>query len=227
MYVVIIGGGRTGAQLARLLIQHNHDVHVVEDRAEILERLHREIPTELIHVGNPIYPDVLERAGIQQADVLAAVTAEDDRNLLTCYLAKTLFNVNRTIARVNNPGNDWLFKQQFNVDVTINPASIIASLISEQMSVGDMMTIAKLYRGSYSLVEEKIPDDARSIGMAIKDMELSERCVIAGIIRDGDLIVPHGNTVFLAGDEVLAVTDSDGANYLAGLLRPEGENDKS
>lgn len=221
MYVIIVGGGRTGAQLARLLIQHNHDVHVVEDREDILSRLHREIPTELIHVGNPTHPEVLERAGIRQAHVLAAVTSDDDRNLLVCYVARTLFNVNRTIARVNNPGHDWLFRKQFNVDVTINPASIIASLISEQMSMGDMMTLAKLYRGNYSLVEEKIPAGARSVGKAIKDLGLSDQCVIAGIIRDGDLIVPHGNTVFQAGDEVLAVTDIEGARYLADLLKPE------
>lgn len=225
MYVLIVGGGRTGAQLARLLIQHNHDVHVVEEREEILTRLHREIPTELIHEGNPIYPEVLERAGIRQADVLAAVTSEDDRNLLVCYLARRMFNIKRTIARVNNPGHDWLFNSLFNVDVTISPASIIASLISEQMSMGDMMTLAKLYRGNYSLVEEKIPDNARSIGKAIKDLGLSDQCVIAGIIRDGDLIVPHGNTVFQSDDEVLAVTDTEGAKYLAELLKPENETE--
>lgn len=223
MYVVIVGGGRTGAQLARLLIQHNHDVHVIEDRDEILTRLHREIPTELIHEGNPTYPGVLESAGIRQADVLAAVTSDDDRNLLSCYLAKTLFNVDRTIARVNNPGHDWLFGSKFCVDVTISPASIIANLISEQMSMGDMMTLAKLYKGNYSLVEEKIPLDARSIGKAIKDLGLSDQCVIAGIIRNGDLVMPHGNTVLQADDEVLAVTDANGANYLAELLKPEEE----
>ncbi|MCE5209329.1 MAG: NAD-binding protein [Chloroflexi bacterium] len=223
MYVVIVGGGRTGAQLARLLIQHNHDVHVVEDREDILARLHREIPTELIHEGNPVYPEVLERAGIRQADVLAAVTSDDDRNLLTCYLSRTLFNVGRTIARVNNPGHDWLFSSRFNVDVTISPASIIANLISEQMSMGDMMTLAKLYKGNYSLVEEKISENAHSIGKAIKDLGLSDQCVIAGIIRNGDLIVPHGNTVLQADDEILAVTDTEGANYLAELLLPEDD----
>jgi len=87
--------------------------------------------------------------------------------------------------------------------------------------MGDMMTLAKLYRGNYSLVEEKIPPKARSIGMAIKDLGLSDKCVIAGIIREGDLIVPHGATVLEAGDEVLAVTDAEGANYLAELLKPE------
>lgn len=221
MFVVIVGGGRTGSQLARLLILHNHEVHVIEEREDILTHLHKEIPTELIHEGNPVYPQVLENAGIRKADVLAAVTSSDDRNLLVCHLARSMFNVNRTIARVNNPGHAWLFNQTFHVDVTINPAGIIASLISEQMSMGDMMTIAKLYRGNYSLVEEKIPENARAIGLAIKDLGLTEQCVIAGIIRDGELIVPRGLTVLEAGDEVLAVTDSEGASHLADLLKPK------
>lgn len=220
MYVIIVGGGRTGSQLARLLILQNHEVHVIEDHAEILAHLHREIPTELVHEGNPTYPVVLEKAGIKRADVLAAVTSSDDRNLLVCYLARSMYQVSRTIARVNNPGHAWLFDQTFHIDVTINPAEIIASLISEQMSMGDMMTIAKLHRGNYTLVEEKIPQNATAIGTAIKDLGLVDQCVIAGIIRDGELIVPRGLTVLQAGDEVLAVTNAEGARQLADLLKP-------
>jgi len=92
------------------------------------------------------------------------------------------------------------------------------------MSMGDMMTLAKLYKGNYSLVEEKISENARSVGKAIKDLGLSDQCVIAGIIRNGDLMVPHGNTVLQADDEILAVTDTEGANYLAELLLPEDDS---
>ena len=221
MKVVIVGGGRTGSQLALRLIQQSYQVQVIEDRADILSHLHKEIPTEIIHEGNPIVPEVLEQAGIRNADVVAAVTSSDDRNLLVCYLARMLYNVPRTIARVNNPRHAWLFNADFKVDAAINPALIIASMISEQMSMGDMMTIAKLYKGNYSLVEEKIPDGARSIGIAIKDLGLAEECVIAGIIRDGELIVSRGSTIFQVGDEVLAVTDSEGAQHLSELLKPK------
>ena len=221
MYVVIVGGGRTGSQLARMLIMHNHEVHVIEERADILDYLHREIPTELIHEGNPVYPEVFEKAGIERADVLAAVTSSDDRNLMVCHLARSKYKVGRTIARVNNPGHAWLFNDTFHVDVTINPASIIASLISEQMSMGDMMTIAKLYRGNYNLVEEKIASDSPVIGKAIKDLGLMDQCVIAGIIREGELVVPRGMTVLNAEDELLAVTDAEGAKHLELLLSGE------
>ncbi len=196
-------------------------MQVIEDREDILPYLHKEIPTETIHEGNPVNPEVLEQAGIRNADVVAAVTSSDDRNLLVCYMARMLYKIPRTIARVNNPGHAWLFNDLFKVDASINPAAIIASMISEQMSVGDMMTIAKLYRGNYSLVEEKIPEDARSIGVAIKDLGLLEECVIAGIIRGGELIVPRGTTIFQAGDEVLAVTNSEGAQHLSDILKPK------
>src|SRR5512135_3474192 len=103
MFVVIAGGGRTGAQLANLLISQDHEVRVIDDRKDVLERIHRELPTESIIVGDPLELHVLELAGIQRADVMAACTTRDDVNLTLCYLGRTQYNVRRTIARVNNP----------------------------------------------------------------------------------------------------------------------------
>ena len=220
MYVLIVGGGRTGSQLAKLLYQQDHVVHLVDDRKEVLSRLHRELPTEMIHEGRPMDPQVLERANIQKADVLAATTTSDDLNLVLCYIARTVYQVPRTIARVNNPRNAWLFNDTFHVDVAVNQSEILAALIEEEMSMGDMITLIKLRRGSYSIVEEKIPPDAPAIGVAIKDMGLPEHCVIAAIIRKGEVVVPRGVSTFEAGDEVLAVTDPEGARQLSALLSP-------
>src|ERR1035437_4443742 len=102
MYVLVAGGGRTGAQLARLMLKQNHDVHLIEDRKEVLSRIHRELPTENIHEGNPLNPEVLEQAGIKKADVVAATTTVDENNLVICNIAQSNFHVPRTIARVNN-----------------------------------------------------------------------------------------------------------------------------
>ncbi len=220
MYVMIVGGGRTGAQLALLLLGQDHEVRLVENRRDVLSRIHRELPTEVIYEGNPIDPQVLEAAGINQAQVLAAVTTSDEQNLALCYFARTRFNVRRTIARVNNPRNAWLFDQKFHVDVAMNQAEIMASMIEEEMSMGDMMTLLKLRRGNYSLVEEKIPESARAIGIPIRELGLPDHCVIAAIIRKGEVIVPRGVMTFEAGDEVLAVTNSDGAEKLATLFAP-------
>ncbi len=225
MFVIIAGGGRTGAQLASVLLAENHQVRVIEYRRELLSRLHRELPTEAIYEGSPTSPQVLERAGISKAQVLAATTDTDANNLVLCYLARELFKVPRIIARVNNPRNAWLFNETFHVDVALNQANVLAHLIQEEMSLGDMMTLLKLRRGRYSVVEEKIPPGADAVGRQIKDLGLPDQCVIAGIIRHGKLIVPRGSMVLEADDEVLAVTDHDGAHLLAELLAPPGRKD--
>lgn len=220
MLVLIIGGGRTGAQLARMLLEQNHVVRIIENRKEILGRIHRELPTEVIFEGNPIDPQSLLYAGIESAQVLAAVTTSDETNLCLCYYARERFKVPRTIARVNNPANAWLFDGKFHVDAAVNQAAMMARLIEEEISVGDMMVLMKLRRGNYSLVEEKIQDGAKAVGIEIKDLALPEHCVIAAIIRQGEVIVPRGITAIQPGDEILAVTDSDGADELANLFSP-------
>ncbi|MEW6094869.1 MAG: NAD-binding protein, partial [Chloroflexota bacterium] len=182
MFVIIAGGGRTGAQLASVLLSENYQVRVIEHRRELLARLHRELPTEVIYEGSPINPQVLEQAGIRSAQVLAATTDTDANNLVLCYIAREMFSVPRIIARVNNPRNAWLFDENFHVDVALNQANVLAHLIQEEMSLGDMMTLLKLRRGRYSLVEEKIPRGAKAVGVTIKDLGLPDQCVIAGII---------------------------------------------
>jgi trk system potassium uptake protein TrkA len=220
MYVIVAGAGRTGTQLALLLLAEGYDVRVIEHRPQILSRIHHELPTEVIFQGNPTDPGVLETAGIQKAQVLAACTASDEDNLAICYLARNLFNIGRTIARINNPRNAWLFDEKFHVDVALNQSDVMAKMIEEEMSMGDMVTLMKLRRGDFSLVEEKIPVGARAVGIAIKDLPLPAECVIAAVIRHGDLIVPRGLTILEAGDEVLAVTNPDGADDLARLFAP-------
>jgi trk system potassium uptake protein TrkA len=224
MFVLVVGGGRTGSQLARVLLKQDHAVRVVDERSEVLARIHRELPTEVIFEGNPINMKVLEQAGIRNADVLAAVTTSDEDNLVLCYIARTLYGVRRTIARVNNPRDAWLYTDLFHVDVAVNQSEIMAHLIEEEMSMGDMMTLLKLRRGNYSLVEEKIPSGALAIGVAIKDLKLPEHCVIAAIIRKGEVIVPRGVTVFEEGDEILAVTDLAGTRELMKLFCVSSES---
>jgi trk system potassium uptake protein TrkA len=218
MFVLIAGGGRTGARLASFLVNQNYKVRLIENRRSLLSHLHQELPTEVIYEGNPIDPNVLEQAGIRQANVVAAVASEDSINLALCFIAKTVFGVPRTIARVNNPDNDWLFNEKFHVDVALNQADVLAHLIQEEMSLGDMMTLFKIRRGRYAVVEEKIPAGAKAIGVQLKDMGLEEQCVIAAIIRDGKMTLPRGDSTFAEGDEILAVASPAGAQKLAALL---------
>jgi trk system potassium uptake protein TrkA len=220
MFVFIAGGGRTGAQLASQLIAQDYQVRLIEHRRELLARLHHEIPTEVIYEGLATDPTVLKEAGIEKAQVLVACTNDDAANLVLCYLARSLFKVKRTIGRINNPRNAWLFDKSFHVDETINQADVIAHLIQEEMSLGDMMTLLKLRRGRYALVEEKVPAGAKAIGMELRELGLPDQCVIAAIIRDGQITLPRGNTKLEEHDEVLAITDGQGAKQLAILLEP-------
>jgi trk system potassium uptake protein TrkA len=218
MNILIAGGGRTGARLANLLINQNYKVRLVEFRHQLLGHLHQELPTEVIYEGNPVDPSVLEAAGIREVHAVAAVTSDDSSNLAICFLSKTLFDVPRTISRINNPNNAWLFNENFQVDVALNAADVFAHLIQEEMSLGDMMTIFKIRRGKYAVVEEKIPSGAKVIGIPLKDLDLAEHCVIAAIIRDGVMTLPRGDSVLQAEDEIIAVASPEGAQRLAALL---------
>lgn len=223
MLVIITGGGRTGTMLATMLMGQGHEIRMIEHRKEVLSRLHRELPTESIIHGDGTNPETLEAAGIREADVVAACTTEDEDNLVICFLARELFKVTRTIARINNPRNAWLFDKKFHVDVPLNQAEIMARLIEEEMSLGDMMTLLKLRRGEYSLVEEKIPPGAPAIGIPIKDLGLPDQVVVAAIIRKGKVVVPRGGNAMEADDEVLLVTDRKGAEQVARLFKPPNE----
>jgi trk system potassium uptake protein TrkA len=204
------------------LINGDHTVHVIDYRKEVLARIHKELPTEVIFPGNPLDVQILEQAGIKNANVFAATTTSDAENLTLCFIARDRYGIKRTIARVNNPRNAWLFDSKFHVDVAVNHADILSRLIEEEMSMGDMMTLLKLRRGKYALVEEKIPPKAKAIGIAIKDLKLPGNCTIAAIIRSGEVIVPRGVTTLEIGDEVLAITDTEGAKALAELFAFQG-----
>lgn len=218
MFVLIAGGGRTGARLANLLINQSYKVRLIENRRELLSHLHQELPTEVIYEGHPVEPSVLEAAGAREANVIAAVTSNDSLNLALCFIAKTLFEVPRTIARVNNPNNAWLFNQKFKVDVALNSSDLLAHMIQEEMSLGDMMTLFKIRRGQYAVVEEKVPAGAKAIGTELKDMDLAEHCVIAAIIRDGVMTLPRGDSTLMENDEIIAVASPEGMKKLSDLL---------
>jgi len=222
MFVIIAGGGRTGSHLATLLLAQGHEVRLVENRPDTLSVLHRELPTEAVFEGDPTDPKTLMEAGIERATVLAVVTANDEDNLVIASLARFHYNVLRIIGRVNNPRNAWLFTPDFGVDVALNQADVMGKLIEEEMSLGDMMTLLKLRRGKYSLVEEKIHPEAKAVGMAIKDLPLAEHSIISGILRHGDVMLPRGATVLEAGDEILALVDEDARPRLAELLGRPG-----
>ncbi len=227
MKVIIAGGGRTAAHLAGLLLEQGHTVRVVEPRPEVVSRLHAELPTEVIIEGHPTDPEILAEAGPDDADVLAACMPEDADNLMLCYLARSRHRVRRTIAWITNPKHAWLFDtahKLFHVDVALNQADIAARLLEEEMSLGDMMILLKLQRGRYALVEEKLAADAPAVGQALRDLRLPAHSTVTAILRGGELLLPRGDTVLDAGDEVLALVAQEEQPALARLFgSPEAE----
>jgi trk system potassium uptake protein TrkA len=223
MFVIIVGGGQTGSQLATQLIHAGHKVKVIEDRPAVLERLTAELPPDSVVAGDGSSPSVLEKAGIAQANVLAAVTGEDESNLVITTLGRFEFNVPRTIARVNNPKNAWLFDTEMGVDVALNQADILAKLILEEMSLGDMMTLLKLRKGEYSIVEEKVHPTSPAAGKRLADISLPPECVFVAILRKGQMIIPHGDTLLLPVDEVIALGHTSQLGKLAPILGPAKE----
>ena len=218
MFVIIVGGGKTGSQLATQLLSGGHQVKLIEDRAAVLEKLQEELPAEIIVAGDGSSPGVLESAGIEHAQVLAAVTGEDEDNLVITTLGRFEFGVPRIIARVNNPKNVWLFTPEMGVDVALSQSDILAKLIAEEMSLGDMMTLLKLRKGEFSIVEEKVDPKAVVVGKMLRDIDLPPQCVFAAVIRKGQLIVPNGNTELAPVDEVIALVHASQAAKLADLL---------
>jgi len=220
MYTIIVGGGQVGMYLASLLLAEKHQIMIIENSMDKITILKQSIPAEMVIQGSGSNPSVLEAAGIFKANVLAAVTGSDETNLVVCSLARLEFKVPRVIARVNNPRNAWLYTPEMGVDVALNQADLLAHLIAEEMSLGDMMTLLKLRKGLYSLVEEKVHPNSIANGKAVRDLSFPPRCSLAAIIRKGELTIPHGDVVLQPADEILAVIHSDEIPQLAAILGP-------
>jgi trk system potassium uptake protein TrkA len=220
MFVIIVGGGKVGTYLVSALIQAGHRVTLIENRANVVQQVRLELPEVEIFTGNGSSPDMLEKAGIRDAQVLAAVTGDDETNLVIATLGRFEFGVTRVIGRVNNPKNAWLFTEEMGVDVALNQADILTKLIIEEMSLGDMMVLLKLRRGEYSLVEEKLLPNSRFLHMSLKDLPLPAMCVIAAVIRHGKVLAPRGNMTFQVGDEVLVVISNESLSDLNELFAP-------
>lgn len=224
MFVLIVGGGKVGSYLASLLLSEGYRVRVIEQQRDEIPRLKQDLPGEVVVLGSGTDPNVLEGAGIRQAQVVAAVTGEDETNLVVASLARSEFGVPRVIGRVNNPRNAWLFTPAMGVDVAVNQANLMARLIAEEMSLGDMMTLLKLRKGQYSLVEEKVDPTAIAAGKPLRDLQLPRESQVAAIIRNGELVIPRGDTLLQAADEILAVVHASQAAQLAALLGPRPES---
>ncbi|MEW6100951.1 MAG: TrkA family potassium uptake protein [Candidatus Omnitrophota bacterium] len=216
MYIVIVGAGKVGYFLAKRLIASKHTVAIVDKEKNICEEIAKEIEAFVIN-GDGCEPRILEEAGIERADVLAAVTGEDEDNLIICQLAKEKFNLRRTVGRVNNPDNEHLFSE-LGIDVPVDATKIIAKIVEEEVSFSDFVNLMSFKRGKLSIVRVDLPEDSPAINKELKDIQLPADSVLVSIVRGEEVIVPKGNTVLKTGDDVIALTLTGNEPQLLNLL---------
>lgn len=209
MKVIIIGGGNVGAYIAKLLLDNNCSVRVIENRENVLSKLMKEVPEDIVVYGSGTDPNVLEACGIREIDVVVAVTGADETNLVASTIAKFEFEVPRVIARVNNPQNAWLFNSSMGVDVGINQADLMAHLVVEEMDVKNVLTLMKLNRGDYSIVQVKVDDESEAVNKTLKDLVIPTNAVLISIFRGKEVMIPRGDTVINSGDIILALADKE------------------
>ena len=220
MKVIIIGGGQVGAYIADLLLKSDCLVKVIENRENVLDKLERELPHDVIIRGSGTEPNVLESSGIVDADVVAAVTGADETNLVASTIAKFEFAVPRVIARVNNPKNSWLFDSGMGVDVRISQADLMAHIVVEQMDLKNMLTLMKISTGDCSIVQLAVDAASEAVGRPVKDMVIPQDSLLIAILRGDDVIIPRGDTIVCANDRILALADEDSQVVLNKLFGP-------
>lgn len=218
MYIILIGGGKVGLHLTRELIESNHEVLVIEQdpvrAAEIAEVLSGEIVME----GDGCEASVLEKAGTGRADMLLAVTGDDEDNLVACQVGKQRFNVSKTVARINDPNNEEIFRK-LEVDITVSATSAIMSHIEPDLPTHHhLISLLRLGSG-LEIVEVRIPEDSRVVGQPVKNILLPFQSMICLVIdQDQHPKVPTGDTVIHAGDDIVAVTLHDTEEQLREAL---------
>ncbi|MBN2026596.1 MAG: NAD-binding protein [Actinobacteria bacterium] len=206
IHIVIAGGGKVGSFLAEKLAKKNTIV-VIEKDPITCEKLYRTTDALVIQ-GDACNYRYQEEARVGRADVFAAVTGDDDDNLVACQLAKSSFNVPRTVARVNNPKNERIFNLM-GTDA-ISSTTIIGHLIEEKATIGDILTLQVLKSGKAAIVEIDIPEaGCCSCNKRLKDLGLPDGCVLVSILRGQEVIIPRGKDVILPGDSVIAVTSTE------------------
>ena len=205
MNVIIIGGGHTGAYIAKLLLENGCSVKVIENRESVFRKLQEDLKPQYIILGSGTDPETMESAGVAAADVLVAVSGTDETNLVASTIAKYEFGVPRVIARVNNPKNAWLFDAGMGVDVAINQAGLMARLILEGIDIKNMMTLLMLNRGDGSIIQMHVDEKSEAVGCRVRDLAIPDKAVMIEIFRGDNSVIPRGETVIMAGDDILAL----------------------
>lgn len=203
MYIIIVGGGKVGYYLTKTLLSEGHEVLLIEKDPDKTELFLEQFGAVVV-AGDGAEAAVMSAAGAARADVVIAVTGEDEDNLVICQVAKTKFHVGRTIARVNNPKNEHLFRM-LGVDITVSQTDYILTLIEQAIPDQPFMHLVNLIHEDMAIVDAKVVAGSPITGRSIGDLPVPENCIIAAIIRSGELIIPSPTTAIQEGDDLIAI----------------------
>jgi trk system potassium uptake protein TrkA len=219
MYIIVIGGGRLGYSLTKALLSEGHETLLIEKNAGVCEKVNKELGSICLR-GDACETAIQAEAGTGRADLVISTTGEDETNLVACQVAKYRFNVPRTIARVREPRNEQIFKQ-LGVDVTVNSTNIIMERIEHEVPSHPLTHLFCLTGDNrdMEILEIRAGAGAPALGKPLNDTSLPAKALLGLVIRNGEKpFVPRGDTVFKAGDQIIAVAPSDAEPELRRLF---------
>ncbi len=204
MKILIVGGGKVGYFLSKRLSSDKHTVSLIEKDEKICQKISRDLDILVIN-GDGCDRKYLEEAAIKHTNVVVALTGDDEDNLIICQLAKEIYKISRTVARVNDPDNEHVFSA-LGVDVAIDSTEIIAKIIEEEVSFSDIVNLMTFKRGKLAIVRVDLTADSPVIDKPVKNIVLPPDSVLVSIIRGETVIIPRGDTVLQERDDLIALT---------------------
>jgi trk system potassium uptake protein TrkA len=220
MRVAIAGAGGVGRSIAQELIDHDHDVMLIERDPDKVDP--QRVPRAEWLQADAAELASLEEARLQDCDVVISATGDDKANLVVSLLAKTEFAVRRVVARINHPDNEWLFTEAWGVDVAVSTPRVMVALVEEAVSVGDLVRLMTFRQGQANLVEITLPPAAPVVGQAVSDMQLPRDTALVAIVRGSRVVVPGPDEPLEGGDELLFVAVQDAEAELRLLVCGDG-----
>jgi trk system potassium uptake protein TrkA len=217
MKVAIAGGGNVGTSIAEDLKAAGHEVLIIEKDSDMVARV---APTSTVTwlEGDACEVSTLQRAGLADADVVVASTGDDEDNLVVSLLAKQEFAVPRVVARVNHPKNRWLFNETWGVDVSVSTPHLLTALVEEAVSVGSLVRLLQFAEGEARLVEVTLAEDSPAKGLPLSELDLPRDATIVAVVRESRVVVPRGDTILYASDEVIALVTERSEELVKALL---------
>ena len=219
MKIVIAGAGSVGRYMAQQLLESGHEVTIVEQSSAVHARHGEHSPEGLRWlIGDGCEMDTLAQADCAGADVVAAVTGDDEDNLVISLLAKQEFGVPRVVGRVNNPDNEWMFNEMWGVDVSVSTPHLLTSIVEEAVNIGSFVRLLSLEGGKARLAEVTLAVGSPAIGVELARLGLPRESTIVALLRDGHVVVPRADTVLRDLDEVLVLVTGDADDDVRRIL---------